>query len=101
MQYYFKRFFVLHSSEDTFSFVIKKSGQKVIEIEIAFFIPLGIPRVGHWIISFMLHIQTDELVEIFLKLPMKTVQVPLIIGTTLGLLWYTIFSSEKQYTVMW
>ena len=48
--------FVLHSSEVIFSFLIKKSRQKAIEIEIAFFIPLGIPRVAHWIISFMLHI---------------------------------------------
>ena len=56
MQYYFKRFFVLHSSEVIFSFLIKKSRQKAIEIETAFFIPLGMPRVSHWIISFMLHI---------------------------------------------
>ena len=56
MQYYFKRFFVLHPSEVIFSFLIKKSRQKAIEIETAFFIPLGIPRVAHWIISFMLHI---------------------------------------------
>ena len=56
MQYYFKRFFVLHSSKVIFSFLIEKSKQKAIEIEIAFFIPLGIPRVAHWIISFMLHI---------------------------------------------
>ena len=56
MQYYFKRFFVLHSSEVIFSFLIKKSGRKAIEIETAFFIPLGIPRAAHWIISFILHI---------------------------------------------
>ena len=37
MQYYFKRVFVLHSSEVIFSFLIKKSRQKAIEIEIAFF----------------------------------------------------------------
>ena len=55
MQYYFKRFFVLHSSEVTFSFLIKKSRQKAIEIEIAFFHSLGNPRGHtHWIISFML-----------------------------------------------
>ena len=41
MQYYFKRFFVLHSSEVIFSFLIKKSKQKAIEIETAFFHPLG------------------------------------------------------------
>ena len=34
MQYYFKRFFVLHSSEVIFSFLIKKSRHKSIEIEI-------------------------------------------------------------------
>ena len=56
MQYYFKRFFVLHSSEVIFSFLIKKARHKAREIEIAYFIPLGIPRVAHWIISFMLHI---------------------------------------------
>ena len=66
---------------------------KAIEIEIAFFIPLGILRVARWIIYFMLHmsaiipLQTDiyinELIEILLKLSMKTVQVHLIIGTTL------------------
>ena len=93
MQYYFKRFFVLHSLEVIVSFLIKKSRQKAIEIETAFFIPLGFPRVAHWIISFMLHIsvitppQTDtymnELIEIFLKLSMKTVQVHLIIWATL------------------
>ena len=53
---YFERFFVLHSLEVIFSFLIKVKA-KAREIEIAFFfIPLGIPRVAHWIISFMLHI---------------------------------------------
>ena len=48
MQYYFKRFFfVLHSSEAIFSFLIEKAKQNAIEIEIAFFHPLGIPRVAH------------------------------------------------------
>ena len=56
IQYYFKLSFVLHSSEVIFSFLIKKSRQKAIEIKIAFFIPLGIPRIAHWIIPFMLHI---------------------------------------------
>ena len=46
MQYYFKQFFVLHSSEVIFSFLIKKSRQNAIEIEIAFFHPLGNPK-GH------------------------------------------------------
>ena len=51
----FQTVFVSHSSEAIFSFLIKKSRQKAIEIETAFFSPLGIPRVTHWIISFMLH----------------------------------------------
>ena len=46
MQYYFKRFFALHSSEVIFSFPIKKSRQKAMEIEIAFFHPLGSPEGG-------------------------------------------------------
>ena len=37
-------FFVLHSSEVILSFLIKKSRQKAIEIEIAFFHPLGNPK---------------------------------------------------------
>ena len=36
MKYYFKRFFVLHSSEVIFSFLIKKSRQNATEIEIPF-----------------------------------------------------------------
>ena len=94
MQHYFKRFFVLHTLEAIFSFLIKKSRQKAIEIETAFFIPLGIQRITHWIISFTLHIsviaplQTDpyinEVVEIFLQLSMKTVQVHLITWRTLS-----------------
>ena len=45
MQYYFKRFFVLHSSEVIFSFLIKKSRKKAIEIETAFFFhSLGNPK---------------------------------------------------------
>ena len=55
MQDHFKRLFVLCSSEMIFSFLIKKPKPKAIEIELAFFIPLGIPRVTRWIISFMLH----------------------------------------------
>ena len=55
----------------------KKSRQKEIKIEIAFFLPpLAIPRVAHWIISSMLHISVitsrlrtdtymDELVDIY------------------------------------
>ena len=80
-----------------FSFLIKRSKLKAIEIETAFFIPLGIPRVAHWIISFILHISVttsqlplqtdtyiDELLKIFLKLSTKTVQGHFIIGTTLA-----------------
>ena len=44
LQYYFKRFFVLHSSEPIFSFLIKRSRQKAIEIETAFFHSLGNPK---------------------------------------------------------
>ena len=44
MQYYFKRFFVLLSSEVIFSFLITKLRQKAIEIEIAFFHSLGNPK---------------------------------------------------------
>ena len=43
-QYYFKQFFVLHSSEVRFSFLIKTSRQKAIETETAFFHPLGNPK---------------------------------------------------------
>ena len=97
MPYYFKRVFVLHSSEAIFSFLIKKSRQKGIEIEIAFFHSLGNPK-GHTLDHFFYasHIchnfpqQTDtyidELVEIYLKLLVKTVQVHLIIWTPLGLI---------------
>ena len=41
---YFKQFFVLHSLEVIFSFLIKKSRQKAIEIETAFFHPLRNPK---------------------------------------------------------
>ena len=44
MQYYSNRFFVLHSSEVIFSFLIKKSRKKAIEIEITFFHSLGNPK---------------------------------------------------------
>ena len=44
MQYYFKRSSVMHSSEVIFSFLIKKSRQKAIEIEIAFFHTFGNPK---------------------------------------------------------
>ena len=53
MQYYFKRFFVLHSSEVMFSFLIKKSSQEAIE---AFFHPLGNPKRRTLDHSFMLYI---------------------------------------------
>ena len=53
----FQTAFVLHSLEVIFLFLMKKSRQKAIEIETAFFfILLGIPRDAHWIISFILHI---------------------------------------------
>ena len=67
-----------------------KVRQKATETEFAFFIPLEIPRDAHWIIMtypLWLPLQTDtytyDLVEIFLKLSMKAVQVHLIIWTTL------------------
>ena len=79
-----------------FSFLIKKSRLKVIDIEIAFFHSLGNPKGRTldyllYVLCFtyppLLPLQTDtyinELVETFLKLSMKTVQVHLIIGTTL------------------
>ena len=44
MQYYFKRFCVLHSSEVIFLCLIKKSRQKAIEMETAFCHPLGNPK---------------------------------------------------------
>ena len=53
MQYYFKRFFVLHSSEVIFSFLIKKSRQKAIKIEIAFF-PFPLESQGSHIGPFLL-----------------------------------------------
>ena len=57
MQYYFKRFFVLHSFKVIFSFLIKKSRQKAIEIETAFFHSLGNPKGHtHWNIPSMLDI---------------------------------------------
>ena len=46
MQYYFKLFLALHSLEVIFSFLIKKSGKNLIEIDIAFFHSLGNPK-GH------------------------------------------------------
>ena len=44
MQDYFKRFFVLRSSEMIFSFLIKTSRLKAIEIETAFFHSFGNPK---------------------------------------------------------
>ena len=44
-------FFVLHPSDIISDQKVKAKKQKL-----HFFIPLGIPRVAHWIISFMLHI---------------------------------------------
>ena len=51
MQYYFKRFFVLHSSKVRLSFLIKKSRQKAIEIETTFFHSVENPKgrtLGHF-----------------------------------------------------
>ena len=91
MQYYFKRFSV---SKVIVSFLIKKSRQNAIEIETAFF-SFSWESQGSHIGSFLLcftypsqlSLRTDtyidELVEIFLKLSIKTVQVHLIIWTTL------------------
>ena len=44
MQDYFKRFFILSSSKIIFSFLIKKSRLKTIEIETTFFHSLGNPK---------------------------------------------------------
>ena len=83
MQYYFKQFFVLHSSEVIFSFLIKKSRQKAIEIETAFFHSLGNSKgrtLDHFFYaSHIRHNYINQLVEIFLKLSTKTVLVHLII----------------------
>ena len=95
MHYYFKRFFALHSSKVIFSFLITKSRQKAIEIETASFHSLGNPK-GRTLNHFFYdsHIRhnflyklipiIDELAQIFLKLSMQTVQVHLIIWTTLN-----------------
>ena len=68
MQYYFKRFFVLHSSKAIFSFLIKKLRQKAIETEIAFFHSLGNPKgriIDHFFYaSHIRHNFPDKLVPI-------------------------------------
>ena len=77
-----------------FSFLINMSMLKAIEIEITFFHSLGNPKgrtldyffyASHIRHDFTYKLVTyiDELVEIFLKLSVKTVQVHLIIRTTL------------------
>ena len=64
MQYYFKRFFVSQSSEVIFLFLIKKSRQKAIEIEVAFFFhSLGYPKGRTLDHFFMLHLQTDTYID--------------------------------------
>ena len=92
MQYFLKRFFVLHFSEATFLFLIKDPRQKAIEIETAFFFhSLGNPKgrtLDHFFYaSHIRHNVPYKLVsiidELVLKLSMKTVQVHVIIGTTL------------------
>ena len=67
MQYYFKRFFALHSSEVIFSFLIKKSKQKAIEIETAFFHSLGNLK-GHTLDHFFCasHIRHNFLYKLIL-----------------------------------
>ena len=88
-----------------FSFPIKTSRLKAIEIEIAIFHSLGNPK-GHTLDYFFtypsqLPLQTDtcidELVETFLKSmkTMKTVQVHLIFETTLAV--STYFFSTNDY----
>ena len=86
MQDYFKRRFVLCSSEMIFSFLIKKSKLKTIEIEITFFRPLGNPNgrtLDYFFYASYIRHNVPYKLEIFLKLSTKTVQVHLIIGTTL------------------
>ena len=94
MQDYVKWYFVLSSLEMIFSFLIKKLRLKAIERETAFLHSLGDPmgrKLYYFLYASHIHIllplQSDtyinELVEIFLKLSLKTVQVHLIIGTTL------------------
>ena len=70
MQYYFKRFFVLQSSEIIFSFLIKRPRQKAIEIEIAFFNSLGKSlgmHIGSFLLCFTypssLLLQTDSYID--------------------------------------
>ena len=88
-----------------FSFLIKRSRQKAIEIETAFFSFPSESQGSHTvIISFMLHIsairplQTDTylsgLAELFLKLSIRAVQVYLIIWMT----WLN--ASKKDYATM-
>ena len=94
MQYYVKQFFVLYSSEVIFSFLVRQSRQKAIERENCIF---SFPcesqgsHIGSFLLCFTypswLSLQTntyiDQLVEIFLKLSVETVQVHLIIWMTL------------------
>ena len=85
MQYYFKRFVVLHFSEVIFSFLIKKSTQKGIEVEIAFFHPRGNPKgrtldhffyashIRHNFLYKLIDTYINKSVEMFLTLSTKTV----------------------------
>ena len=75
MQYYFKRFLVLHSSEVIFSFLIKKSKKKAIEIEIAFLHSLGNPK-GHTLDHFFyaLHSVAEKCFDIWGILKIATVE---------------------------
>ena len=84
MQDHFKQFFALCSSEMIFSFLIEILMLKAIEIEIAFFHSLGNPE-GRTLDYFFYasHIRHNVPYN-QLKLSTKTVQVHLIIGTTLN-----------------
>ena len=92
MQYYFKWFFVFHSSEVICSFLIKKAkSDRNRNCIFSFLWESQGTHIGSFLLCFTylswLPLQTDtyinDLVEIFLKLSMKTVQVHLIIWTTL------------------
>ena len=100
----------LYSSAVIFLFLIKRSRQKAIEIETAFFDSLGNPKgrtldhcfnAWHFRHNFFLNTDTyiDGLVEILLKSLIKTVQVHLIIWTTvvswLESIWSIMFHTAR------
>ena len=108
----FKRFFVLRSEKMIFSFLIKTSRLKAIEIEIAFF---SFPWESQWSHggSFLLCFaypsyfppQTDtyieESLEIFLKLSMKTVQLHLRLLTHVGFFSTKWSDTFRSFSWMW